>query len=336
MARLYRRGRVWYGDAFVAGRRTRKALSTDRRIAESRLADLIRHRDSRKHGHPDRDPAWQDWLRDYLAHCKTMKRRSTYNHDRRAVLALGETFPLSRLSQVVPSLLERLRDSWRASGRGIPVVNRDIRALVTMMRRAEALGMVPEQKWSVIKRFREPKGRLLYYSVQDLKNLRSVSRGLWETVALLGARAGLRRGEMRWLKWEDVDFERNRLHICPKDGWEPKDYERRWVPMVQDLRDHLESLRTKLKTEWVLDDGSGERPTEGSMTIYFKRLVRKAGLEGSLHTLRHTFASHLASAGVDLWTIAKLLGHSSSRTTEIYAHLQPETFGTAISRLPPL
>jgi site-specific recombinase XerD len=61
-----------------------------------------------------------------------------------------------------------------------------------------------------------------------------------------------------------------------------------------------------------------------------------AGLEtkGTLHTLRHTFASHLVQAGVDLYSVSKLLGHSSIKMTEIYAHLAPKTLQEVIKRLP--
>jgi DNA-binding transcriptional MerR regulator len=59
------------------------------------------------------------------------------------------------------------------------------------------------------------------------------------------------------------------------------------------------------------------------MSAYFRKLTRKAGLKGSIHILRHTFASHLVQAGVSLKVVKDLLGHSSMATTEIYAHVLP-------------
>ena len=61
-----------------------------------------------------------------------------------------------------------------------------------------------------------------------------------------------------------------------------------------------------------------------------------AGLKGSLNTLRHTYASHLVQAGVDLYTVSKLLGHSSIAVTMVYAHLSPESMGEAVKKLPKL
>ena len=63
----------------------------------------------------------------------------------------------------------------------------------------------------------------------------------------------------------------------------------------------------------------------------FTALRKKAGIDkGSLHSLRHSFASHMAMAGVDLYRIGKMMGHSSVVTTQIYAHLLPSSLRDAI------
>ena len=73
---------------------------------------------------------------------------------------------------------------------------------------------------------------------------------------------------------------------------------------------------------------------DGCSRLFISNIVKKANLKGSLHTLRHTFASWLVQNGVDLYTVSKLLGHSSIKATEIYAHLSPNTFLTAVQHLP--
>jgi integrase len=77
------------------------------------------------------------------------------------------------------------------------------------------------------------------------------------------------------------------------------------------------------------------RPYKNMNTLYhhFKRLLKKLGLSGTLHDLRHTFASHLSMAGVPIPVIKELMGHSDIATTMIYAHLSPSTYKEAISKL---
>ncbi|OGW72906.1 MAG: hypothetical protein A2484_04295 [Nitrospirae bacterium RIFOXYC2_FULL_44_7] len=66
----------------------------------------------------------------------------------------------------------------------------------------------------------------------------------------------------------------------------------------------------------------------------FKRRLARLGIKDvCLHTLRHTFGSHCVMAGIDLPTIAKLMGHADIKTTMIYAHLSPQHIKNAINKL---
>lgn len=79
----------------------------------------------------------------------------------------------------------------------------------------------------------------------------------------------------------------------------------------------------------------GQRFSLDSLTNYYRtRVARKVGLDSFIHKLRHTFASHLVQNRVDLYTVSKLLGHKNILTTQIYAHLIPDTLQSAVDRLP--
>lgn len=326
------RGRVYYSDIYIGGKRIRRPLDTDKRFALKKLEKLMGLSDAERFGRAPVNVAW-DTFRDKFLNTKTAQAKNTKEQYLRAISNLEDHQTPKSPSDVSPSLLADLKASWKEKGRGLYVINRDIQSIKAMMRTAESWGYVEKQDWSSVKRDKEPKGRLLWYTVKDLRRLRSVCRGSWRTVLMLGARAGLRRSEIHWLSWQDVDLERNRVHVSPKPGWNPKDHERRWIPMSADLRAYLKGLRRH--SEWVMDEGEG-RTTPGSMTIYFSRLVRKAGLKGSIHTLRHTFGSHLASAGVSPYIIQKLMGHSKVTMTDRYMHLAPDAQAGAIEGLPPL
>jgi integrase/recombinase XerC len=140
---------------------------------------------------------------------------------------------------------------------------------------------------------------------------------------------GLRVSEAAGLDLEDVDLSARMARVTGKGGKE------RIVPFGEEaeasLRDYLPA-RAAFRRERVEDGENGEplfinarggRLTTRSMGRLLKRRLRAAGLpsEISPHALRHTFATHLLSAGADLRAIQELLGHASLSTTQKYTHL---------------
>lgn len=73
-----------------------------------------------------------------------------------------------------------------------------------------------------------------------------------------------------------------------------------------------------------------------TLTHAFKKQVKAFGLSNDIHfhSLRHTFASWLVQDGVSLYQVDRLLGESDTKTTEIYAHLQPESMHDVVQRIP--
>lgn len=147
------------------------------------------------------------------------------------------------------------------------------------------------------------------------------------TTNLVVADAGLRRGEMANLKWEDVDFDNNQLYIAPN-----KTEYYRFVPMTESLRSAIERAKIGAESEFVVD--FGRTRNIDSLTFCYKEIAKAAGVDSFLHKLRHTFASQLVQNGVELYTVCKLLGHRTIQMTEIYAHLAPAHLHKAVMNLP--
>ncbi len=144
----------------------------------------------------------------------------------------------------------------------------------------------------------------------------------------LALHTGLRRGEMYGLTWENVNLSRRVLTI-PRS----KNGETRHVPLNSAALAALEDLRKR-------SDGTGPviRNLQGEPLAkprhWFEPAVRKAKIRGfSWHCLRHTFASRLVMAGVDLRTVQELMGHKSIAMTVRYAHLDLRHTLAAVERL---
>lgn len=131
---------------------------------------------------------------------------------------------------------------------------------------------------------------------------------------------GLRRSELLNLTLKDVLSDRNLLFIRQSKG--KKD---RVVPISDKI---IEMLRTYYKAHkpktWLFEGQyAGYQYSERSLQLVLKQALKKAGNQKpvSLHWLRHSYATHLLESGTDLRYIQELLGHSSSKTTEIYTHV---------------
>jgi len=122
-----------------------------------------------------------------------------------------------------------------------------------------------------------------------------------------------------------------------KENWQPKSGERD-IPINDNLFEILGSLdkrRTKKSQDAYIFNVKQSSPSRNWLRDQLIKIAKDAGIDGltKLHTLRHTFASHLVMNGVDLPTVKKLMGHSDIQTTMIYAHLAPDHLEKAVDKL---
>ena len=130
---------------------------------------------------------------------------------------------------------------------------------------------------------------------------------------------GMRRGEVINLKIKDLDGKRKLIRIEQAKG--KKD---RYVPFGSKLRELLTQYYKIYKPKLYLFEGQYEQQYgESSAAQILKHAVKKVGIkkEVTLHTLRHSFATHLLEAGTDIRYIQELLGHNDPKTTMIYTHV---------------
>jgi integrase len=168
--------------------------------------------------------------------------------------------------------------------------------------------------------------------------------GPWRVPILFAMRTGLRIGELRGLRWCDVDFAAAQITVRQSVYEEtsekqvfltPKNHLFRTVPLSPEVVSALREYPTRFRNGLVFCDAEGNLRTVRQWDHPLRMIARWAGIEGvSWHVMRHTFASHLAQAGVTMHTICHLMGHSDLRVTMRYAHLAPSSVQHAASALP--
>lgn len=143
--------------------------------------------------------------------------------------------------------------------------------------------------------------------------------------------AGLRLSELTNLLLKDINNDRRQVFV--ESGKGHKD---RYTLLSENF---LETLQAYLKEyqpkHWLFEGQDGGQYSNRSVQAILRRAVEVSGINPrtTVHTLRHSFATHLLEQGVDLRYIQDLLGHSSSKTTEIYTHVTSKATDKIVSPL---
>ncbi|ABR47605.1 phage integrase family protein [Alkaliphilus metalliredigens QYMF] len=165
-----------------------------------------------------------------------------------------------------------------------------------------------------------------------LSILDSVNNIKHKSILLLTYSAGLRIGEVVRLKVGDIDSDRMLIHVRQGKGRKDR-YTILSEVALSTLRKYAMIEKPK---DWLFPGGKEncfltERSVQKIFSVACKRA--KVKKHASVHSLRHSFATHLLEGGTDLRYIQELLGHSSSKTTEIYTHVSEANFSKIKSPL---
>ena len=169
-------------------------------------------------------------------------------------------------------------------------------------------------------KFRKPTTLPTILSVNEIAKLLKVINNLkHKTILVLIYSAGLRLGELLSLELGDIDSSTMKIHIRGAKG--KKD---RYVMLSENVLVLLREYYKKYKPQkYIFEGQGGEKYSPKSVQSVFKRALKKAGIKkkATVHTLRHSFATHLLDDGTDIRYIQELLGHKRLGTTQIYTHV---------------
>ena len=174
-------------------------------------------------------------------------------------------------------------------------------------------------------KMREPEGRVRWITHEEADRLIASAAPHIADFITLGLFTGMRRREMMELEWKRVDFAQALILL---EAQHTKTKRRRAIPIHDKAEVALRNCKARWPESPLVFDGIGD------FKKGFAGACRRAGItDFTPHDMRHTFASWLVQQGVELYAVQQLLGHSTIKLTERYAHLSPKTLADAVKKL---
>lgn len=333
MATLWKRKRksgIYYVDFMYHGKRYRKSTRTsDRKLAELFKKDIEVKIAKENFGFGElkkKKIRLSEFSEKYFRFSKATKAMNTYLLDERIFRSLYGFLGDIQMCRITPEDIEKYKVD-RLNKVKPSSVNLEIRHLKSAFESSVKWGIIQENPLKEVKQLKIRNSNLpKYLTGEEVKELLSlIPNGRFKNLICFYLYTGCRRNEALKLTWNEVDLVESKATFT-----ETKSGKSRIVP----FNGHLRQILNKI-------DEKGDRPfpfRSDFVTHKFKKYLRKTEIKNkenlNVHSLRHTFASHLVMEGVDLYTVSKLLGHSSVKVTEMYAHLAPDHLKAAVKRLP--
>jgi len=323
---VFKKGNDWYIDYYVNGRRKREKIGPNRKLAETVLSKRKVQIAEGKFLDISKQPKtrFKDFASEYLNFSKTNKR--SWLRDRTSIRHLKAVFGSRYLSDITPLMIEHYKAKRKDQVRPA-TVNRELACMKHMFTKAIEWGKTTENPAKKVNLLRENNARLRYLTSEEIKRLINAATPHLKPILTVALNTGMRKGEILNLKWEDIHWKRGVILLT-----DTKNSQWREIPMNGIVTKTLRGLMKRSNSPYVFPSWTGKPFT--NVRKSFDSALRAAGIENfRFHDLRHTFASHLVMAGVDLTTVKELLGHKSIEMTMRYSHLSPLHKKQAVKKL---
>lgn len=280
-----------------------------------------------------------DYLHEYMDYSKTNKAHSTFTRELEVKSNLVSQFGNICLKKIDNRCIEEYKSKRVSEGLKPATINRELTMLKFMLGKAQEWGYLESvPRVSFLKLTKNP---VKFLSVEEMDKLIEHSSVWLRPILIVLRNTGMRIGELLNLGVDDLELEKGYIIVRSS-----KTNNFRMVPVNAELREmliwlleyciDLKSLkitqRLPQQNKYIFCHPDGSRVK--SIKHSFNKACIKAGVKATIHTIRHTFASHLVMNKVDLVSIKELLGHSNISTTMIYSHVSSEHKAKGVDMLP--
>lgn len=331
---LYKRGQVWWMSFVYAGKRIRKSTETENKglaefihakvkssIIEGKWFDVV----------VEKEITFRELMDRYMKEHSRVKKKS-WQRDLVSISHLLPFFGFFTLAEITPSLISKYKAQRYTEKASPATINREL----ALMKHAFNLA-IKEWEWCrenpicKMKMEKENNARERWLDYDEEERLLKACPKWLKEIVIFALNTGMRQGEILNLTWKDVDFFRNVVVV-----YQGKTSQKKTIPLIPTI---LEILKEKAKIRYfknnlVFPSQNGTMITSSNLGRAFRFALKKAKIDDfRFHDLRHTFATRLVQAGVDLYIIQKLLGHRDPRMVQRYAHHSTESLRDGIEIL---
>ncbi len=330
---LVKRGNVWWMSFTYEGRQIRRSTETsDKRLAEAILGKVKVQIVEGKYFDKPREDAktFSELMERYLR--EHASRRMHYRRYVNMVNNLKAFFGDRKLHHVTPKTIVAFKNKRYADDVTPATINRELAVLKKAFNLA-----CREWEWTQdnpvcrVSMEREQNTRDRWLTEDEEQRLLVAAAPWVRELIIFAINTGMRRGEILALTWAGVDISRRTVTV-----FRSKNGERRTIPVNQTVSDLLnEKYATRASGRELVFASQTETVLDGSnLRRGFTCALKAAKIEDlHFHDLRHTFATRLVQAGVDLYKVQRLLGHKSPMMTQRYAHHFPESLRDGVEIL---
>lgn len=302
-------GRIHVG-IMVSGKRIHRRLPQGASKGDAKLIEAeLRRAAVRKNVHIPGDPPMVEIMGLYLSHANTLRSPTTAKHHALRAGPWIEGCKASEAEQAVAKMIADMRGHYAAA-----TINRTIGAIKAALQIAWRERRIPEDYSARIARLPENNQRHTYLEIAEVAKLASACSEQVRAAVWIALLTGCRRGEI--LKMQKDDIRGDHLRIIAGNT---KTLRERTVPIVPALRPWLQYIPLQINFE--------------GLKTGFGRARKKVGLDVRFHDLRHSCASLLINMGTPLEVVRDILGHTTVKTTERYAHLHVDRQSEALNKL---
>jgi site-specific recombinase XerD len=330
---LMKRGTIWWMSFMYQGQQVRRSTGTsDKRLAEAILGQVkVQIIEGRFFEKPtEHQRTFTELMDRYIS--EHAARRANYRRELTSVKTLKAFFGTPTLEQVTPKHIVAYKNHRYTDGVKPATINRELATLKKAYNLARR-----EWEWCTdnpvcrVSMEQENNTRDRWLSVDEETRLLNAAAPWLRELMIFAIHSGMRMGEILNLTWAGVDLFRRIVTV-----FKSKNGERRTVPLNQtalELLKHKAGSRS-VETELVFPSEAQTRLNASNISRSLHLALEKAKItDFHFHDLRHTCATRMVQAGVDLYKVQRLMGHKSPIMTQRYAHHYPESLRDGVEAL---